>query len=71
MTEEEFEALLKLKGANYKLVVNPQVMWEVSLIDSEFGTTSMARWACSSDKELALDQLAEKFFEGDSADTRE
>lgn len=71
MTEEEFKALLKLKGANYKLVVEPQVVWNASLIDLEFGSASMARWASSTSKELALDQLAEKFFESDSADTRE
>lgn len=69
MTEEEFRALLKVKGEEYELVVEPQTVWNVMLVHPEFGSASMARWASSTDKGMALDQLAEKFFGDQSANS--
>jgi len=68
LTEEEFKALLKIRGDGYELVVKEKVIYEVFL-QSHIDTVSMERWASSEDKEMALDTLAEKFFGGDSANT--
>jgi hypothetical protein len=68
MTEEEFKALLKIRGDGYELVVKERVIYE-TFLQSPIGTASMERWASSEDKEMALDMLAEKFFGGDSANT--
>jgi hypothetical protein len=68
MTEEEFKALLKIRGDGYELVVKEKVIYE-AFLQSPIGTVSMERWASSEDKEMALDTLAEKFFGGNSANT--
>jgi hypothetical protein len=68
MTEEEFRALLKLRDEQFELVVESQVVWSVMLVGPQ-GQTNMSLWASSTDKKIALDQLAEKFFGDKSADS--
>lgn len=62
MTEEEFKALLKLKGEKLTLVIEPQVVWTAMLEGGEFNAISQGRWASSTDKETALEMLAKKYF---------
>lgn len=67
MTEEEFRALLKISDANLDLVLVPETVWTAQLVTKD-GTVSMARWASSHDKEMALETLANKYFKGEDAD---
>lgn len=69
MTEEEFNALLKVRDDKSKLVVNQKIVYEAFLVDAEFGSVSMSRWASSEDKELALETLAEKYFKAADANS--
>jgi IS5 family transposase len=68
MTEEEFRALLKVQGDEKYLKVVPEAMWTV-LIVNKAGTPYLNLWATSSDKEMALETLAEKYFGGNNADS--
>jgi hypothetical protein len=70
MTEEEFKALLKVRGDGYELTVNAKTVYE-AYVAAPNGTVSMGRWASSEDKETALETLAAMFFGESDADTRE
>lgn len=69
MTEEEFKALLKVRGDGLKLEVISETIWTVMLSD-ESGATTMDWWASSDNKEMALETLANKYFKGEDADPK-
>lgn len=69
MTEEEFRALLKVRDDDMELVIEPETVWTVQLVNAQ-GTVSMNRWASSHDKEMALETLANKYFKGEDADPK-
>ena len=60
MTEEEFRALLKISRDDVELELVPKVIWHAQIVSQK--TPEFPMWACSEDKEMALEQLAEKFF---------
>ena len=71
VTEEEFRALLKLQdGDDSELIVESEVVWTAKV---RFNISEQAKiiWSSSTDKQLAIEDLAYQYFGNKSADNRE
>lgn len=71
MTEEEFRALLKIQGGDdAELIVESEVVWTAK-IRFDINTQPKLLWSSSTDKDLAIEDLAYQYFGDESADIRE
>ncbi len=74
MTEEEFKALMKIKDPTAKLTLEAEIIWTAAVTTIGADGQKRGYWTTSSDKELALEEIAHQFFEmgisNNDADTR-
>lgn len=62
MTEEEFRALLKIQdGEDSELIVNSEVVWTAT-VRFDINTQPKLIWSSSTDKDLAIEDLAYQYF---------
>lgn len=62
MTEQEFNALLKLhSNGDDELIIEPEVVYTVSVVSKKV-TRFRAPWVSSTNKEVALDDLMAQYL---------
>jgi hypothetical protein len=69
MTEEEFRALLKIQdGDDAELIIESEVIWTAKI---RFDLNKQAKviWSSSTDKDLAIEDLAYQYFGDESANS--
>ena len=71
VTEEEFRALLKLQdGDNSEFILESEVVWTAK-VRFDINEQPKMIWSSSTDKQLAIEDLAYQYFGKQSANNRE